>query len=310
MRVDVVLTEADIAHEFAEAVEARDLPEKFFFCFPRSAEGWAALSRDSELYGGLAETWQAIAGDCAWLAANFKGRVPIISFGAGDGARDRQLMIALKDAGSECLYFPVDASQSMLEMACAGAEDEEIETAGIKADISSPVHLVYAADAAEAPRLLIMSGNTMGAFDPLAEIRYIAQCMKPADRLIIDGEIYDEHASLARRDNPTTREFLSTLLASIGIGENDGEIGFTVKHDDRHDGLHLIARFFRAAHDLSAVVSGRQIELERGERIGLNFQYTYTPSAFRWLLQQQGGLEIEKEYASPDGRFLTAICRK
>ena len=310
MRVEVVLTEADIAQEFAEAVEARDLPEKFFFWFPRSAQGWAALSRDTELYGGLSETWQAIAADCGSLAAHFKGRVPIISFGAGDGSRDRQLMTALKDAGSECLYFPVDASQSMLEMACAGAEDEDIETAGIKADISSPVHLVYAADAAEAPRLLIMSGNTMGAFDPLAEIRYIAQCMKPADRLIIDGEIYDASASLARRDNDTTRQFLSTLLASIGIEETDGEIGFNVKHDDRHEGLHLIARFFRAAHDLSAIVSGRQIELERGERIGLNFQYTYAPGAFRWLLTQQGGLEIEKEFSSPDGRFLTAICRK
>ena len=31
----------------------------------------------------------------------------------------------------------------------------------------------------------------MGSFDPLAEIRYVAQCMKPGDLLIIDGEIHD-----------------------------------------------------------------------------------------------------------------------
>ena len=31
MKVEVVLTEADITQEFAEAVEARDLPEKFFY---------------------------------------------------------------------------------------------------------------------------------------------------------------------------------------------------------------------------------------------------------------------------------------
>ena len=35
MKVEVVLTEADIAQEFAEAIEARDLPEKFFFWFTR-----------------------------------------------------------------------------------------------------------------------------------------------------------------------------------------------------------------------------------------------------------------------------------
>jgi hypothetical protein len=42
----------------------------------------------------------------------------------------------------------------------------------------------------------------------------------------------------------------------------------------------------------------------------LNFQYTYTVEAFRWLLQQQGGLEIVTEYQSPDARFLTAVCKK
>src|SRR5580704_17087234 len=110
----------------------------------------------------------------------------------------------------------------MLEMACAGADDDDIETVGIKADISSPVHLVYAADAAEPPRLFILSGNTMGSFDPLAEIRYVAQCMKPEDRLIVDSEIHDGQESMGRRDNPAARKFISTLLANVGIGQDDG----------------------------------------------------------------------------------------
>lgn len=310
MKVEVVLTEADIAQEFAEAVEARDLPEKFFYWFPRSAAEWAALTEHAELYGGIWETWKELTAGVAALAKHFGSRIPVISFGAGDGSRDRLLMGALKDAGVECLYFPVDASQTMLEMACAGADDEDIETVGIKADISSPVHLIYAADAAEPPRLFILSGNTMGSFDPLAEIRYVAQCMKPEDRLIIDGEIYDEQKTMGRRDNPAARKFVSALLASVGIGNDDGEIKFGHKTDERHAGLHLFTRHFRAARDLSATVAGEEISLARGERIGLNFQYTYTPEAFRWLLEKQGGLEIVTEYKSPDARFLTAVCKK
>jgi uncharacterized SAM-dependent methyltransferase len=219
-------------------------------------------------------------------------------------------MAALKDRGCECLYFPVDASQSMLEIACSGAEDDDLEAAGIKADISSPVHLVYAADAAEPPRLFILSGNTMGSFDPLAEIRYVAQCMKPSDRLIVDGELYDEQNTMARRTNPAARRFLWSLLASLGIDEDAGEIRFNHKRDERHDGLHLIARHFRAGRDLSATVAGQEIALQRGEHIGLNFQYTYTVEAFRWLLADHGGLEILKEYPSPDARFLTAVCAR
>jgi hypothetical protein len=310
MKVEVVLTEADIAQEFAEAIEARDLPEKFFFWFPRSAAEWAALTGHAELYGGLWETWKELAANAGALAKHFPRRVPVISFGAGDGARDRMVMNALKNAGCECLYFPVDASQAMLELACAGADDEDIETVGIKADISSPVHLVYAADAAEPPRLFILSGNTMGSFDPLAEIRYVAQCMKPEDRLIIDGEIHHEQLSMGRRDNPASRQFLSTLLNGVGIRDNDGEVRFQLKRDDRHDGLHLIVRSFRAARDLSATVAGQEIPLQRGEHIGLNFQYTYTPEAFRWLLTEQGGLEMLEEHRSADGRFLTAVCRR
>ena len=310
MKVEVVLTEADIAQEFFEAIEARDLPEKFFFWFPRSAAEWAALTGHAELYGGLWETWKELAANAGALAKHFPRRVPVISFGAGDGARDRMVMAALKNAGCECLYFPVDASQAMLELACAGADDEDIETVGIKADISSPIHLVYAADAAEPPRLFILSGNTMGSFDPLAEIRYVAQCMKPEDLLIIDGEIHHEHLSMARRDNPPARQFLSTLLNGVGILDNDGEVRFQLKRDDRHNGLHLIVRSFRAARDLSATVAGQEIPLQRGEHIGLNFQYTYTVEAFRWLLTEHGGLEMLEEHLSADGRFLTAVCKR
>jgi L-histidine N-alpha-methyltransferase len=310
MKVEVVLTEADIAEEFVEAIEARDLPEKFFYWFPRSAAEWRSLTGDVDLYGGLNETWKELGAEAPALAQHFGGRIPVISFGAGDGSRDRLLMNALKAAGSECLYFPVDASQCLLEMACAGAEDEDFEAVGIKGDISSPVHLIYAADAAEAPRLLIMSGNTMGSFDPLAEVRYIAQCMKPQDRLIVDGEVYDDAKSMMRRDNPAARQFMGALLASVGIEKDDGEIRFHHKRDERHEGLHLFTRSFRAGRDLSATVAGKEIPLERGELIGMNFQYVYAPESFRWLVEEHGGLEILREYRSPDGRFLTAVCKK
>ncbi len=310
MKVEVVLTETDIAQEFAEAMEARDLPEKFFFWFPRSAAVWTELTQHDELYGDLNETWREIAAGAGPLAQYFGRRMPVISFGAGEGTRDRLLLTALKDTGCECLYFPVDASQAMLEAACAGADDEDIETVGIKADISSPVHLVFAADAAESPRLFIISGNTVGAFDPLAEIRYIAQCLKPEDRLIIDGELFEGAKSVEHRNNPAVRRFIWALLASVGIGPDDGEIRFELKRDDRHEGLHLISRHFHAERDLIANVAGQRISVQRGERIGLNFQYLYTPEAFEWLLREHGGLEILIAFGKSGRRFMTALCRK
>jgi len=310
MKVEVVLTEADLAQEFTDAFEARDLPEKFFYWFPRSGADWAALAADADLYGGLAATWKELGASARELAAQYRGHVPVISFGAGDGARDAVLLGALKDAGCECLYFPVDASQVLLELASAKAEDDDIETTCIKADISSPVHLVYAADAAEPPRLFVLSGNTLSSLDPLAEIRYVAQCMKPGDRLIIDGEIHHAEQTMERNTRPAVRSFLWALLEAVGIQQSNGELKFNQKRDERHDGLHLITRYFRAESDLSATVVARSIELQRGERIGLNFQYAYSPDAFRWLLTEHGGLDLVRVHVSPDGRFLTAVCKK
>src|ERR1035437_5737341 len=98
MKVEVVLTEADITQEFIEAMEARDVPEKFFFWFPRSAAAWPALAQAASLYGGLEATWKEIAADAASLARHFGGRAPVISFGAGAGARGRGMVCALQGA--------------------------------------------------------------------------------------------------------------------------------------------------------------------------------------------------------------------
>jgi len=71
-----------------------------------------------------------------------------------------------------------------------------------------------------------------------------------------------------------------------------------------------IATCPHCAKELESLQALKQRIAQRGERIGLNFQYVYTEAAFHWLLHSQGGLEIVKLYRSPDGRFLTALCKK
>jgi uncharacterized SAM-dependent methyltransferase len=306
MNIEVLLTEAEIAQEFTESMEARDLPEKFFYWFPLSVRSWRELSADGA-FSGLERTWDAVSNRAPEYTSHFPGPVPVVSYGAGDGAKDRLLIQSLKKAGRDVRYFPVDASQALLETACAGAEDDEVDVIGIKADISSPMHLVLASDAAESPKLFLMSGNTLGGFDPIEQIKQIAQRLHDGDRLILDAEIFREGAgSLA--DHPAYRRFTFAPLLSIGVTEEDGDVKFEHKRDERHSGLHMITKRFHAQRDLRITVSGRDIQVARGERIFMNFRYLFTPAAFRWLLEKQGGLKILDEVPSPDGAFLTAVC--
>lgn len=306
MNIEVLLTEAEIAQEFAESMEARDLPEKFFYWFPLSVRAWRELSGE-ESFRELARTWDILTAKAAGIVKDFPATVPVVSFGAGDGAKDRLLIQALKRAGKEVKYFPVDASQTLLETACAAAEDDEIEVLGIKADISSPMHMVLASDAAESPKLFLMNGNTLGGFDPLDQIRHVAECLRGNDVLIIDAEIYSEQA-VAAVDNPRMVKFAFAPLASIGVQPDDGQIRFETKRDERQPGIHLITKRFHAQRDLRISVSGHDIQVARGERIFMNFRYLLTAQAFRWLLEKHARLKVQSEVISSDGAFITAVC--
>jgi hypothetical protein len=307
MKIEVVLTESEIVQELTEAVEARDLPEKFFYWSPPAVRAWLARAADPAC-GGLHRVWKELAARTKSLLEPFAGDLPVISFGAGDGSTDRVLLDVLRFAGPELKYYPVDASQALLEMACAGAEDLDVETSGIKADISSPMHLVFASDAAECPKLFLMSGNTLGGFDPLDHIKHVAQCLHGDDRLILDAEIYQTNGSAAHGES--LRQFAFAPLAALGVSVDDGEVRFEDKRDKSIAGLHVTAAHFRPDRDLRIAAPDREVLVERGEHINLNFNYRFTAEALHTVLVERGGLRILEEIPSPDGRYLLLVCSR
>ncbi len=305
MNIEVLLTEAEIAEEFAESIEARDLPEKFFYWLPASVKAWREIAGIS--HESLKPTWDALAARAADMTKAIPGRVPVISFGAGDGSKDRVILKALLEAGREVKYFPVDSSQNMLEMACAGAEDIDCEVLGIKADISSPMHLMLAADASEAPRLFLMVGNTLGGFDPMDQIRQVAECLHKGDILLVDAQLYEKET-----DYPSGahEKWVFSPLSSVGVEPEDGEMKFAESADDRWKGLYLLTRRFQTTRDLTIQAMGREIQIARGERIVMNFRFRFTREGFQSLLTKHAGLKVLGEIPSADGRFVTAICVK
>jgi uncharacterized SAM-dependent methyltransferase len=309
MKIETLLTEAEISEEFSEALEARDVPEKFFYWHPLSVRAWLALSHDIA-YESRLHSWGLLVEDVEKISGRFDSIVAVISLGAGDGAQDVQLLKALQSVKLDVDYFPVDASQALLEIACGAAEDEEVDTLGLKADISSPMHLVLVADASEHPKLFVLCGNTLGGFDPLDLVQHLSQCMREDDRLIVDAEIYESATAISSRDTPVGQRFAFAPLASLGLTKDDGEIRYGKRYDERHDGLYVITRQFQTARDLRLTVVDREITLQRGERVGLSFNYTYSIEAFRWVLTEHGGLKILHEFPSPDGRYLTVVCSR
>ncbi len=306
--IQALLTENALAAEFVSAFHARRLPEKFFYWFPLSVRAWLALCSDGA-YRNFVRSRSLIARSRAELARLFPvSPLEVVSLGAGQGDKDLLLLEALRERGARVSYVPVDTSQALLEMACAGALSAGFPAQGIKADFTNPRHLqALAAEPETPPRLLLLIGNTLGAFDPIAEARDLAGLLRRGDALLVDGEVYAGDATVAGYDNPLNRRFAWAPLNAVGIREGDGELVFAAADDARLPGLHLIPKYFQAGRDVEALMGGEALRLARGEQLAMNHSYKYAPETFLGILSD-AGLTVRWQATSDDQRFLMALA--
>ena len=217
-------------------------------------------------------------------------------------------MNALRQRGVRVSYVPVDTSQALLELACQGAMGAGLPAQGIKADFTRPDHLAALAPAPETPpRLVLLLGNTLGAFDPLAEARELRSLLRPHDSLIVDGEIYAAQQTVAGYDNPLNRRFAWAPLVAVGITEQDGDLVFEDGVDARLPGLHPLAKHFRATRDVAARMGGESLTLSAGERIDLNHSYKYDAATFLRILAD-AGFAVRWRGTSDDARFQMVLA--
>lgn len=309
--VQSLLTETDIAADFAASFAARQLAEKFFYWFPLSVRAWLALCSDGA-YRNYVRSRSLIAQSAGDLVRYTpSGLVEVLSLGAGQGDKDLLVLQALQRRGNgdaRVSYVPVDTSQALLELACRGADEAGIPTRGIKADFTNSAQLsALQPQATTPPRLVMLLGNTLGAFDPLAEARELRNLLRPGDLLLVDGEIYDSRQTVAGYDNPLNRRFAWAPLHAVGIGEADGELVFEDVTDQRRPGLHMVRKHFLAKRDVAAKLGGEELRLSAGERVAMNHSYKYDAEVFIELLVE-AGLAIRWRGRSEDQRFQMVVA--
>lgn len=306
--VQALLTENEMAEEFVSSFKARRLDEKFFYWFPLSVRAWLALCSDGA-YRNFVRSRSLVAGRADELADFLMpGPLEVLSLGAGQGDKDLILLEALRQHGVRVSYVPVDTSQALLEMACAGALAAGLPAQGIKADLTRADHLAALSPEPETPpRLVLLIGNTLGAFDPIAAARELRALLRPGDLLLVDGELYGGDETLAGYDNPINRRFAWAPLHSVGLRDGDGELKFEMAADPRLPGLHLVPKHFRAGRNVEALMGGEALLLRAGERLDMSHSYKYAASTFLRILTD-AGLRVRWQGTSDDGRFLMALA--
>ena len=229
----------------------------------------------------------------------------------GQGTKDFLIMEHLQKHGKYLNYRPVDASQGLLEIACQSAKDKNYACRGLKADLNNDSHLTeMQAILDEKPRLIMMLGNTLGAFDPLKFASKLDNIMRPQDFLILDGELFNQTDTLAGYDNPINRQFAFGPLSSVGLSEpNDGRLHIKTDVDNRQPGLYRIRKHFQASRDLKIMLAGETVQILSDTNIEMSWSYKYDRDALTGLITSSG-MQLAAEYLSTDKRFLTLLVKK
>ena len=311
IQIDILLSEDQIAQEFLDALERHDLPEKFFYWFPLSIRAWINLCGDGA-YRNYVRSHSVLQNHAAEIVSMLPSEpIELISLGAGQGTKDFLIMEHLQKQGKYLNYRPVDASQGLLEIACQSAKDKNFACRGLKADLNNDSHLTeMQAILDEKPRLIMMLGNTLGAFDPLKFASKLDNIMRPQDFLILDGELFNQTDTLAGYDNPINRQFAFGPLSSVGLSEpNDGRLHIKTDVDDRQAGLYRIRKHFQASRDLKIMLAGETVQILSDTNIEMSWSYKYDRDALTGLITSSG-MQLAAEYLNEDKRFLTLLVKK
>jgi L-histidine Nalpha-methyltransferase len=308
LHVDVVLTELVLADRFRQSLDQRVLPEMFFYWFPLSVRAWVGLCQDGK-YRNYVRSDMLIQTHAKQMVAHVAGdQIDVISLGAGQGTKDVHVLEALLSSRRRVTYRPVDSGQMLLEMACEQALGQGVAAHGLKADMTDPAHLsVLEPGPHDSPRLVMMVGNTLGAFDPFLMLRRLRPLVRKDDVLVIDGELGNDDATRAGYEHPSNRAFALAPLRSIGLTEADGTLMFHSSHDVM-PGIHRLEKSFRLHDERTLHVGGEQLHFKAGDCIHMNHSGKFERGTLLSVLAKAGFVVID-EYLSEDRRFLMVAAR-
>lgn len=307
MRIDVLLTEEEIARQFAAGLAERRLDERFFYWIRPSVEAWLDLAR-SPAWPNAARARTLVGEAAPAVAAAFRGAVEVVGLGAGGGEKDLVLCRALRAAGRDVAYVAVDCSQGLLEAAVGAALADGVPARGVKADLGA--HVGALGWNGERPaRLVTVLGNTLAALDPASFLAGLRPLVREEDRLLVDAQVVgpgDLAAVKAEYETEANLRFAWAPLLALGLSRRDGRIVFDWLPEA--SGVFRLGKRFEAARDLRVAVAGRTGELRAGDAIAMSSSGKLGPGTLQ-RLAAEAGFTSDLVRSSPDGGFVLLLLR-
>lgn len=249
-----------------------------------------------------------------------RGYIDVVSLGCGGGQKELGLLRAMRTLhpARRVRYVPTDVSVSLTLVA-----REAALAAGIAPADCGPLvlDLARAQDWGEALQSVLTSGaqrvvtffGMLPNFSPAEALPRLAGLLEPKDVLLVSANLAPGnnyaagvHRILPSYENSLTAEWLFSVLADIGVAQEDGRMEFRVARCPEGSGLLRVEVDFVFRRACVLHYGGRKWRCNRGERFGLFFSYRHTPARVKELFARQG-LLVRKQWlnaAGDEGVFL------
>ena len=321
-RLSIVrLAEAPAAGTFAEAVRRgleaspKTLPCQYFY----DAAGSELFERICDLpeyYLTRAEDSILREHAGAMVAGWFRAPA-MLELGSGSSSKTRRLIGAALETYGDLHYVPIDVSPTILEASARGLVRDfpRLRVTGYAADYRHA--LAALAGRIDRPKLVVFLGSSLGNYESEAAVGLltaIAECMGPADRLLLGTDLVKNPAILeAAYDDAlgVTAEFNRNLLAranrELGADFDLSRFAHEARYraDLRRIEMHLVSLRDQA---VSVPGAGLVARFRAGESIHTENSHKYTPETLEALARESGFAE-ESAWTDRRGYFRVQCWR-
>jgi dimethylhistidine N-methyltransferase len=237
----------------------------------------------------------------------------VSELGAGSATKTRILLRSLLHRQSTIDYFPLDVSQTALQIAKDEVE-RELPPVTVHPRIGSFTDLAFLLQQ-PSPRLVLYIGSSIGNLeqaDAISLLRNIASHLSSGDRLLLGVDLVKDSEVLSAAYNDSagiTASFNKNLLLRInrelgGRFELDSfsHVSFWNELESRIE-LHLESLYSQSVR-IDALDT--TLNFYDGERIHTENSYKYTLERLDNLLQC-GGFQVEHTWTDPDCWFAVSL---
>ena len=300
--------EERLKEEFLECLKNRVLEEKFRYIGQKQAQAWVdnCHSQQYMYYKKSLAFIKKIKDD---IAKEIKTDCNIISLGPGDGVKDLEIAMAVKEK-VDISYNLVDLSKDLLEIATENAQNKYLQPEIFISDIVK--NLLYISDHVRkrnyANHIFILLGNTFGNYHQAAILGMIRQSMKVGDYFFVGVDLNNDSPKTKGYDSQIYKKHMFAPFYNTSIQMEDGEIEMKGEVDELFPSIFTVKQYFKFVKNVTIEYNNEEVFFGKGEKMLISYSHKYNITSLGDLITAHG-FKIVKTYQDETNNYVKLLCQ-